>query len=202
MAQRTWAHLLACRCLCVQLFCYTHGVDHLGRGHLFSFCELLGVAWVEKMCQSKWKVTVSHRNGEFKCLCMQSVYEPPVECGTFSEHGTPIDPAPLWCNSALIILFSHVWGQQRSYIFLFLFLCCPCQVYLIGQFKVFRTKLRLDHITFTYWILSNSPCRREKVSRDRGSCGVNYKKVHPSTLCCLGYELQFHCWRGFVPLQW
>lgn len=27
------------------------------------------------------------------------------------------------------------------------------------------------------------------------------KKVHLSTLCWLRYELQFHCWRGCVPLQ-
>ena len=41
--------------------------------------------------------------------------------------------------------------------------------------------------------------------RDGGSCGFNYKKkkkVHLSTRNWPGYELQFHCWRGCVPLQW
>lgn len=83
--------------------------------------------------------------------------------------------------------------------------CPPAKSLFVGQFKL--SSASLPSLWPYYFHLLNTirfSLQGEEMKKETEDhvALITKKKVHLSTLCWPRYELQFHCWRGCVPLQW
>lgn len=130
--------------------------------------------WMPYLSSTKLnKISSSYRPVGYEyasvSLCLKNVW--------FWRESLPFTHAQQLRNSASIF-HSSVPRQQKGSIFFFCSpLLPPAKSLLYASSNCSApASLHFGHITFTYWILSDSPRRGGKGNRAEGSCGVNDKK--------------------------